>query len=525
MFFRTFAFVMKKYIKPIVATLMAVVFFAAYMSVYEYVIYFHEQHHLFRFTADYWAETVHQHGLWWILTEFVVQFGYYPWLAALVWTAMEVGVYLFAQGAVRRLTGKRDLLQVSAIPAVWMFFNTTDVDTFPTLAVKIFIGVIGLWLLSVLISSTVGAVKSRYRRSLTDGGKCGKLQAVGSILLFPIIFAAGYAFSTAPRSISLGSGKYREQSRSERIAQRTTERMMINAERALKNEDWDKLYDITLQQAATGKKNHLMTYFRAMALYNKGMLLTNLFDFPQTFGANSLFFPWKSDRNQAEFGGYIYEQLGAINSANHWAFEALVGWGETAWHLTNLARYSIASGKTEQARKFIAPLKNTLFYRSTARRLEAEAKEGRVAGLRNSLADVKQEPARWDNVFNLGADLRYILLADPENQMAREYIVAYFLMANNLGAFYRNLCEFWPQPQNGYLPPIVEQGLCLVRMQIGAAQLAADGYRISPETERLFNAFLAEMPKEKMARFTPEMRRTYWYYVQKVSPYGKELVF
>ena len=109
--------------------------------------------------------------------------------------------------------------------------------------------------------------------------------------------------------------------------------------------------------------------------------------------------------------------------------------------------------------------------------------------------------------------------------MAREYIAAHFLLANNLVVFYKNMKDFWPMPEDGYLPPMVEQGLALVRMQIGEAQFAADGYRISPETEELFRTFMTEMRKGDKAYYSPELRRTYWFYVQKVSPYGKELVY
>ncbi len=517
---------MSKYLKTIVGLGLAVIFMVAYLTTYEYVVYFHEQHHLFRFSWAYISETIHQHGLWYLLTEFVVQFGYFTWLGSLVWTALEVATFAMASGAIRRLTGFRDLAQLGAIPAVWMFFQTVSIDDFPIPAIKIFVWTLLVWLISIAGSRFVPIFRKRYQASREAALKPMKwwVAAVG-LCLACAYFGIGYHLSTAPTTITLRQGTKRELSREDRIRQRGSERMMIEAERALKEKDWDKVEEISRTYVMRGDRNHLMSYFRAIALYHQGKLLTNLLDFPQTFGVNSLFFPWEADKHRAEFGGYIFEELGAVNSANHWEFEALVGWGETSSHLTNLARYAIAQGKNEQARKFIAPLKKSLFYRSTARDLERQLAEGKVEGLRNSLADTPQTPARWDNVLNLGGDLRYILLSDPQNEMAKEYIAAFFLLANNLGAFYRNLKEFWPMPAEGYLPPMVEQGLTLVKMHIGDEQLAADGYRISPETEARFREFLTELNKGQNARFSPEMRRTYWYYVQRVSPYGKDLSF
>lgn len=516
---------MKKFVKPIVASVLAVVFLAAYLSVYEYVIYFHEQHHLFRYTWAYVSETVHQYNIWYMLAEFICQFGYYTWLGAIAWTTLAVGVFLMTSNAIRRLTGYRDLLQLGAIPAVSLFFSTVNVDALPATGVKIFVMTFGVWILSVILSAAVPFFRKRYLKSLASDTSCKWWVIAGGVVLALGYCGVGYHMSTAPETVTLPSGKTRELTRDDRKKQRVTERIMIESERALKAKDWDTLNELTQQVALTGEKNHLMTYFRAIALYHKGKLLSNLLDFPQTFGVYSLYFPWKADRNRAEFGGYIYEQLGAVNAANHWAFEALVGWGETSDHLTNLARYSIALGKTEQARKFIAPLKHSLFYRTRARDLEKMMADGKVPDLKNSLAEATQTPARWDNVLNLGADLRYILMHDPENDMAREYILAHFLLANNLGTFYRNLKDFWPMPEEGFLPPMIEQGLTLVRMHIGPDQLAADGYRISPETDQKFREFMAELHKGNNARFSPEMRRTYWYYVQKVSPYGSELSF
>lgn len=504
---------------------MAVVFMAAYLSMYEYVIYFHEQHHLFRFTSAYWTETVHQYGLWYVLTEFIVQFGYWTWLGALVWTALEVSAFLMASDAIRRLSGLRDLAQIGAIPSVMMFYSTVSVDDFPEPAVKIFAGVFAVWLISLVASKFVPALRRRYAASKGIETKRPWIYAAAGVALFAVYFGIGYHKSTAPMSVTLGNGKTRELTREMRVKQRKSERTMIEAERALKQKDWNRLYDLTQEYALTGERNHLMAYFRAMALYHKGKLLSNLLDFPQIFGVKSLFFPWEPDRHRAEFGGYLFEELGAVNSAQHWAFEAMVGWGETSSHLTDLARYCIAQGKEAQARKFIAPLKHTLFYRATARDLERQLAAGKVDNLSNSLADTPQTPARWDNVLNLGSDLRYILLSDPKNRMAREYAMAFFLLGNNLGVFYRNLKEFWPMPSEGYLPPLVEQGLALVRMHIGSEQLEADGYRISPETEAKFREFMTELHKGDNARYSPELKKTYWYYVQKISPYGKELSF
>ena len=83
---------MKKYSKTIVATVMFATFFTAYMTLYRHVLIFHEQHYLFRFSCDYIAETIHLDGFFELAAAFMAQFGYWPWLAATIWSLLFVGV-------------------------------------------------------------------------------------------------------------------------------------------------------------------------------------------------------------------------------------------------------------------------------------------------------------------------------------------------------------------------------------------------------------------------------------------------
>ena len=102
---------MKKQVKWIMAGIMLVTFFLMYMLSFEHIIIYHEQHHLFRFSSEWIAESAHQYGFWHPWTEFIVQFGYWIWLGALIWSLMFVGVYLMSQSIIRRLTGLHDLIQ------------------------------------------------------------------------------------------------------------------------------------------------------------------------------------------------------------------------------------------------------------------------------------------------------------------------------------------------------------------------------------------------------------------------------
>lgn len=506
-----------KYNSRIVAAVMAIAFFVTYMAAYRHVLIFHEQHHLFRFSLDYIRELAHQKGPWEPAVEFLAQFGYYPWMAALIWSALLVCVYLMTQSAIRRLTGLRDYLQLSAVLPCWMFFRTVNIDGSLTPVVKALAIVLAVWLVTRFFR-----VKAREFSAL---GADRPWKLIVGPLIFGAVFFAFYHYSMRPMTVTLPDGRERTFSRKEVKLQRANEKLMLQAVQAMRRSDWDEVIDLTNRQAQTGTKNHLMSYFRAMALYHRGALLDHIFDLPQHHGPRSLFFPWKADKNQAEYGGYLYEQLGALNSAIHWEFEALVGWGETAHHLINLSRYLIETGRGEQAVKFIAPLKQTLFYRSTARQLEQWLADGDVPGLRDALKGVSQTPMRADNVLNLAGDCRYILNNDPGNEMAKQYLMMTLLMANNLGAFYRNLPDLYPPDSGKPLPRVFQEALCLVRLNYGSDRLAADGYHIDPATDAAYRAFIAEKNKGKFSNYSAEQKRTYWYYLLNYSPEGNQINF
>lgn len=504
---------MKKYENRIVAAVMFITFMVMYTTIYRHVLIFHEQHHLFRFSLTYISELIHQKGIWELPVEFMAQFGYYPVLAALLWSLLLVSVYLMCRSIIKRLTGLTDYVQVSAILPCWMFYQTVEIDQTFSHAIKAFFIVFALWIVAV--------AAGRYIPKRQWPEWKSKWQLMSGPLIFGAIFAGFYLYSFRAIDITINN-KERHLTREQVKLQRYNERLMIKSIQAMRRKDWDEVIDLVDRQVATQTKNHLMTYFRAMALYQKGEMLDHLFDHPMYYGPTTLFFPWKADKNQAEYGGYVYEQLGALNTAIHWEFEALVGWGETAHHLINLSRYYIKTGKPEQAKKFIAPLHQTLFYRNTARQLDKYLAEGDVPDLHNAMPGDKQDYFRADNVMNIAGDCKYILNYDPDNEMAKQYLMTTLLLANNLGAFYRNLQEYYTGKP---LPRIFEEALCLVRLNYGTERLSADGFTISPETDASFREFMAEKNKNKFSHFTPAQKSTYWYYVSFLSPEGPNLNF
>jgi hypothetical protein len=111
---------------------------------------------------------------------------------------------------------------------------------------------------------------------------------------------------------------------------------------------------------------------------------------------------------------------------------------------------------------------------------------------------------------------------NPDNKMAFEYLMAYYLLECRIG----NLVEYLDQFQKlGYdrLPRTIEEAILLYNA-ISPEKMNIKEYTIRPQTaERFwrFNTILARFrahPSEAKDMLATEFRDTYWYYVRYVSP-------
>lgn len=292
---------------------------------------------------------------------------------------------------------------------------------------------------------------------------------------------------------------------------------MIKAQQAIDRHDWDDALHHTERYLDNKKQpNPLIFYFHNIALYNKGELLNRLFDYQPVVGINALYFPWQSRTRETEYGHYLLEQLGCINDAQHWEFEAMVVWGETAPRLINLARYNIINHRKAIARKYIARLRQSLFYKDEADRLEACVESGQIEGLR-AFSTKEPEKANFVNILNIGPNLQYVLSQDPRNRMAYEYLMCDLLLSNNLSRFVENLqlvAGFYKQ-----MPRIFDEALLVY--QLGGND--TKDLQPSDDTKSRFQQYAQIAQSGNMAALQAEFGNTYWFYLNCVSPYGNRL--
>lgn len=516
-----------KYIPPFLFILLFLLFFLLLEGPMFYIPYYHEQHHLFLFTRTYLENHLSHPGqLLDYLTDFCIQFFYLPHIGKSVFALLLSLPYLLNTLICQRLTRKQDLFLLGLLPPLYLLIQHLSVD-FPLTHI---VG-LDICLLFFYLASLPESGKWRYPLyPIITGILCFICGWEYSAITLVCIFIPLLSALLANRYISNHKIRWTISLLSILVYAGGTfyyfifsynmrERLIIEAEMHVKAGEWEKVQNCCRRYQGS---NQLVRYFSNMALYHMGRLPYDLFETPQTMGVQSLYLPWKSDSRQSEYGHYLYEQLGYINEAHRWEFEAMVVFGETAPHLINLIRYNIVNHRPKVAMRFVRTLKQSLFYRKQAVELEKHVSSGEIAGLK-ALPYDKNENVRFANVFNIAPELSYLCDKDSTNRMAFEYLMSNLLLSNQLVRFVENLKRIhsFSYPQ---LPRIYEEALYAYRLGVDEETFNRSGFTICPETEERFRSYYSLHQKGNIKELQKQFGNTYWYYLNYVSPYGNKII-
>ncbi len=412
---------MLRKIQLFTAVLLWLVSFTLYRTLLSHVLYYFDQHHLFIYTRQYIATVWRREGWEGLATDFVSQFFHNEVLGAAVLATILVLIYLSfcsilrsariwcqkrkdkadARLRVGKVVSWLEILQVPLLLTLFVFFSFTRLEDSVSTLVG-YLGTFGFWavLLRILRRKEQSSEQPRYATYIS-----------ASVTLLAFLFS-GYLFQ---KNYNI------------------PERIMLKTQQYAEEGDWDNVLEYTSAYLRSGHNNILIAYYHSLALAEKGALTKNLnralqgesdpaVNYILQMGPQALFFPWRSNSRESEYGSLIYERLGLINEAQHWETEAMQVFGLTAPHLTRLAKYAIATGRPEAAEHFIEPLRHTLFFRGEAAALEGMNAKGEVPGLKNAFAVASDTTkAHFTNVTSLSAQLKYALACDSTNTLAQDY--------------------------------------------------------------------------------------------------------
>lgn len=269
--------------------------------------------------------------------------------------------------------------------------------------------------------------------------------------------------------------------------------------------------------AISGKANLQSPYVAcsvAQASYHTGKLLSQLPSLPSPADLllyrNKQVAHWKASD--------LYYDLGYLNMALHHLTEAVEFYGERPVLLRRLALVNLALGNVSTAKVYLGTLARAPFQREWAndylQRLQLDpslSTDVEVARLRRSMV-------RADSVVVLTPDeeLSMLLGANPQNRMAFEYLMTYYLLTKNLNGFVKNVPRI-NDFSNFSVPPMWDEALVLAG-RMARRPVQVPGHVISQEAvNRVANVTRAVQQAGDNAvlarlKLAPQYGHTYTFY-------------
>lgn len=391
------------------AVILALVLAGAYLKPLSHILWYHETHEpVFRFAADYWHHTLHTEGIalgvLTYVTRFVVQFFAWPLAGAVMMGGLIAMFGLGVALVLKRLPYRLDDL-IGILAALELFFRTAQADfrlqwVVGLAAVGVLLAVVSLLIPDKKVPAATTAAAAAVKASRREN------YAYSAVIVLLFIYGYGRLIKTYNYA----------------------ERAMLTCQQAVEDGDWERTIEIADRYMQRHNPNRLLLYFRTLAYAHRadGTLLQHVAEVQNPWGPAALYFPWRGDSRETEYGHYFAEAVGLTNEALRWEFEAMAVWGETRPHLQNLYRYYTEIGRPEVAAKFGRLLDQTL----VGRQALPTVPDGNTSATSQAAApavpgDSTVQRASFTNVENMIPNLRHALQQDSTSATAataREYL-------------------------------------------------------------------------------------------------------
>ncbi len=290
------------------------------------------------------------------------------------------------------------------------------------------------------------------------------------------------------------------------------------------DKDWDKVFELTKEASSY---NNLVQFIVNRALNGTGILLDEMFRYPQLFGETGIFLDGFASSQISIHTAAFYYDLGFANETRHWATEAQMVLVRHPIVLKQLVMSYIAIGQEGTALTYLRVLSGSRLYREWSDHVFMMLKNNEagedpdIRFFRSNNPDKDFFAGTKDPVKKLAFFYRY----NKDNNMAFELLLAGYLLKHNIGAVVFLLPEFRNQGFEKF-PIAVEEALMIYLARTGTSLSSLTDYSISKSTLERFNDFSklianVDSQAERMKRVS-KYKNTYWYYILFSSPYASK---
>ena len=297
---------------------------------------------------------------------------------------------------------------------------------------------------------------------------------------------------------------------------------MIEYDYLVRSHQWNKIIDKAYKTPATTPLSVSCVNF---ALAMNGQLCDRLFEFYQN-GAEGLFPAFTRDMTSPVPTSEIFYQLGMINDAERYAFEAqeaIPNHRKSGRLMRRIAQCNLINGHRRVAAKYLRMLQKSLFYRRWAdsqmrfvtddAAIAADSEYGRLRKLRIQHTDYLFSDREMDQMLGM----LFVEQKRYDNKMAYEYLIAYELLQRNLERF----MQYYPlgqYVQYDHIPYAVQQVLVGIWVQqhgtLKGMPYSADRQNVMTTTN-FFQTYMAD--RQSPALHQPPLSHNAWYYLLMTS--------
>ena len=439
-----------------------------FLFAYPYHLMRREQQNLFLFDGDYIRQTYR--GVGWLarfVSDFLEQFFVSPVPASLIVALLLTGIGVVVYRICRHFLGKWPSLAIASAFFIWAFLRETG-NLYITRYTVVVLGYLTLILLAL---------------------QCRKGWA--KAMMGVLLLAVGAWALASPFHRHYGKPINTPKFNYERV-------IALDVETS--REHWDKVLRLSKKDLYVEEAS----YCYNLALAMTGRLGDDLLNHSQNHQL-ALLFPASSEHTIFTNGmaGEAWFQLGDMTQAEQSSITSLQASPKHtgARFLVRLARVNLISGEDGAAMKYLNLLDRSLFYGKWARSMmpghQDEATRAQIEAARAKLfrKDFVHQSERPRDI------LVGLLEADPDNDLARNYLLCYDLMCYDLDTFMQ---DYEPHPIDGrlYREAIL---IWLSRHdRMTPSQVSAYGIDLS-EVDRM----------NRFGRNPAKYKNTYWYYYMK----------
>ncbi len=284
----------------------------------------------------------------------------------------------------------------------------------------------------------------------------------------------------------------------------------------VRNEKWNDVLEYADKKPP---RNYLSLAMLNLSLAKTGQLGEKMFFYDQ-HGINGLFLPFNREYATALMGNELLYHLGLTNASQEYAFESMQtipNMGLSARIIKRLAETNLINGQYRVSEKYLTLLSKTLFYRGWAKNtMKYLDNEERINNDRN-YGEKRKFMVRSDYFFhikNIEAVLNRMVKEHPDNKMAFEYLMAFYMINKDLRNFI-NLIPLMEKMQYSKVPVSYQEAIMYIIVSDNGDPAANTPSYITRDTQLRMKAYADIYMAYPDARQRLEKRfsGTYWFYL------------